>query len=140
VSFFRVLLIFLLGGAVALGGQYVLRQNEETKAPSAGTPTVEGNLPDDPSDPPVVWLEGVVEELEPTSLTLREGQGPRIRIRRFEGGATHFLRLGAGGWRELPEPEVDGLGPGDQACVEALLDGRTLFALRIFLGARCGPA
>jgi hypothetical protein len=88
----------------------------------------------------VVWLEGVVEELEPTSLTLREGQGPRIRIRRFEEGATHFLRLGAGGWRELSEPEVDGLGPGDQACVEALLDGRTLFALRIFLGARCGPA
>jgi hypothetical protein len=82
----------------------------------------------------------VVEELEPTSLTVREGQGPRIRIRRFEGGATHFLRLGAGRWRELSEPEVDGLGPGDQACVEALLDGRTLFALRIFLGARCGPA
>jgi hypothetical protein len=140
VSFFRVLLIFVLGGAVALGGQYFLRENEEPQAPAVVAPTIRGNLPDDPSDPPVVWLEGVVEELEPTSLTLREGQGPLVRIRRFEEGATDFLRLDAGTWRELAESEVDSLGPGDQACIETLLDGRTFFALRVFLGARCGPA
>jgi hypothetical protein len=140
LSFFRVLLIFVLGGAVALGGQYMLRQNEEPQPPTGEVPTIRGNLPDDPSDPPVVWLEGVVEELEPTSLMLREGQGPRIRIRRFEEGATDFLQLEAGTWRELAEPEVDGLSPGDQACIETLLDGRTFFALRVFVGARCGPA
>jgi hypothetical protein len=140
VSFSRVLLVFLLGGAVALGGEYALRHRQEPPPPTGGIATIRGNVPNSPSDPPVVWLEGTVEDLDPSSLTLREGQGPRIRIRRFEEGATDFLRVEEGAWRELADQEVEILGVGGQACVEALLDGRTLFALRVFLGARCGPA
>jgi hypothetical protein len=141
VSFFRVLLIFALGGAVALGAQYALREQDAIQAPrSQQEPTISTNLPGSPTDPPVVWLEGVIEELDASSLALREGEGPTIDIRRFEEGATDFLRLVNGTWREVPDGEVEGVAAGGQACVETLLDGRTFFALRIFLGARCGPA
>lgn len=136
---FRTLLVFVLGGAVALGAEYALRHREQP-AEDRGTPVVSANLPDDPGDPPIVWLEGLIEELETAEMTLREGEGPTITIRRFEEGATDFLRLTGGRWRQLRTSEVDGLPPGQQACVETLLDGRTFFALRVFVGARCGPA
>ena len=141
MSFFRVLLIFALGGAVALGAQYALREQDATQAPrSQQEPTISTNLPGSPTDPPVVWLEGVIEEVDSSGLSLREGEGPTIEIRRFQEGATDFLRLVNGAWREVPDAEVEGVAAGGQACVETLLDGRTFFALRIFLGARCGPA
>jgi hypothetical protein len=135
----RTLLVFVLGAAVALGAEYALRHRE---VPGEGqrTPVVSANLPDDPEDPPIVWLEGLIEELDAAEMTLREGEGPSITIRRFEEGATDFLRLTEGRWRELRTTEVDSLPPGQQACVETLLDGRTFFALRVFVGSRCGPA
>ena len=130
--------MFVLGAAVALGAEYALRHQEEEPAPS-DTPAVSANLPDDPEDPPVVWLEGVIEEVEPSQMSLREGEGPAVTIRRFGEGATDFLRLGDGRWRQLADSEVEGLPPNQPACVETLLDGRALFALRVFLGARCAP-
>jgi hypothetical protein len=141
MSFGRAILIMVLGAAVALGADYALRHRGEPVLPEeSAVPTVSSNLPDNPGDPPIAWLEGTIEELEASTLTLREGEGPSIPIRRFEEGATDFLRLVDGSWRQLTEAEVEQLGPGGRACVEALLDGRTFFALRIFLGASCGPA
>lgn len=142
MSLGRALLILLLGAGVALGAEYALRHQEGARnaPPASQVPTISTNLPGNPTDPPVVWLEGVIEELDSSTLALREGQGPTVEIRRFEEGATDFLRLVDGRWREVPEAEVDGVAAGGQACVETLLDGRTFFALRIFLGARCGPA
>jgi hypothetical protein len=134
----RTFLVFLLGAAVALGAEYALRHQDEGSGRST-TPTVTANLPDDPQDPPVVWLEGVIEEVEASQMMLQEGDGPTVTIRRFGEGATDFLRLADERWRQLAESEVEGLPPGQQACVETLLDGRTFFALRVFLGARCAP-
>jgi hypothetical protein len=136
---FRTLLVFLLGAAVAIGAEYALR-HREGPTEDRGTPVVSANLPDDPGDPPIVWLEGLIEGLDAAEMTLREGEGPTITIRRFEEGATDFLRLTGGRWRQLRTTEIDGLPPDQQACVETLLDGRTFFALRVFVGARCGPA
>jgi hypothetical protein len=139
VSFFRALFILALGAAVALAVEYYYRHREPEPVADV-VPTIAGNLPDDPEDPPVVWLEGSIEGLDASHLSLREGTGPTIQIRRFQGGATDFLRLGTGGWRPLTAGEVDSVESGQQACVETLLDGRAFFALRVFLGARCGPA
>ena len=139
MGFFRTLLVFALGAGVALGAQYALRDRAGTSS-NPEVPVVSGNLPDDPGDPPVVWLEGEIEGLDGAQLSLREGEGPSIDIRRFEEGATHFLRLREGQWRELTTAEVGELQAGQEACVETLLDGRTFFALRVFVGARCGPA
>lgn len=136
---FRTLLVFLLGAAVAIGAEYALR-HREGPTEDRGRPVVSANLPDDPGDPPIVWLEGLIEGLDAAEMTLREGEGPTITIRRFEEGATDFLRLTGGRWRQLRTTEIDGLPPDQQACVETLLDGRTFFALRVFVGARCGPA
>ena len=138
MSLVRALLIFVLGAAAALGASYALRDDRPQEV-SQAAPTVPANLPDDPGDPPVTWLEGVIEELQPSHLELREGQGPTIDVRRFAQGATTFLGQEAGRWRELTTAEVDGLDLGRQVCVETLLDGRTFFALRVFVGARCGP-
>jgi hypothetical protein len=111
--------------------------------PDGGTfPTVSENEPG-PDDPPIVWIAGILEVLEEGQLALREGrqgQGPRIRLERLAEGATDFYRLEAEAWTELSPEEVDLLQVGEPACVEALLDGGTFLALRVFLGSSCGPA
>jgi hypothetical protein len=139
VGFFRTLLVFALGAGVALGSQYALRNREASEEAPHG-PVVSANLPDDPGDPPVVWMEGVIQGVDGSGLALREGQGPTVDIRRFEEGATHFLQLSDGVWRELTAAEVGSIQAGQSVCVETLLDRRTFFALRVFVGARCGPA
>lgn len=116
------------GGAIALT---VLAPEPVERAERP--PDIEQNVPG-PGDPPVVWLTGTLESVTETELTLREGEGPAIRLERFAAGATRFLRLREGGWEE-----VAGGGAGDPACVETLLDGETFLALRVFLGAGCGP-
>jgi hypothetical protein len=90
-----------------------------------------------------VWIAGTLEVLEQSHLAVREGsqaEGPRIRLERLAGGATDFYRLEGGGWRELSMEEVDLLDVGDRTCVEALLDGPTFLALRVFLDSSCGPS
>jgi hypothetical protein len=96
-----------------------------------------------PGDPPVVWVAGTLETVDQGHLALREGRqrkGPRIRLERLGEGATGFYRLDGDVWRELSPEEVSELDAGETACVEALLDGRTLLALRVFLGSSCGPS
>lgn len=93
-----------------------------------------------PGDPPLVWLEGTLESISDSELAVREGQGPRLVIQRFAAGATEFFLRQGDGWRELPTEETASISPGGRACVEALLDGRTFLALRVFLDAGCGPA
>jgi hypothetical protein len=105
-------------------------------------PPVSQNEPG-PGDPPIVWIAGTLEVLERGHLDIREGsegEGPRIRLERLAEGATDFYRLEAGGWRELSAGEADLLEVGTRACVEALLDGRTFLALRVFVDSSCGPS
>lgn len=87
----------------------------------------------------MVWIDGEIQDLTAARVTIRDGRGPEVRLRRFAGGATSFLRLEQGRWRALEAGEITALGTGRQACVESLLDGRTLLALRVFLGVECGP-
>lgn len=131
----RGLLLLALGAAAAVAADRVVLQRDESTALPGWETTEPG-----PDDPPLVWLSGTIEELDASELTLREGQGPILELERLAEGATAFLAVDAGRWRELAAGEVDLLEPGSAACVETLMDGRTLLALRVFLGTRCGPA
>jgi hypothetical protein len=117
-------------------------RSQEPEAPGRPLPTISQNEPG-AGDPPVVWIGGILEVVEQGQLAVREGsqgQGPRIRLERLAQGATDFYRLETGGWRELSPDEADLIQVGDRVCVEALLDGRTFLALRVFLGSSCGPS
>jgi hypothetical protein len=134
----RVPVILAAAVAVVLGAC----RSPEPASPGPTLPTVTQNEPG-AGDPPVVWIGGTLEVLERGHVAIREGtggEGPRIRLERLAGGATDFYRLDGEVWRELSPEEVDLLNVGEPACVEALLDGQTLLALRVFLEASCGPS
>lgn len=135
----RFPLIPALAIAVAVGGGYLALQGE-TEITSGSGPEVPKVEPQ-PGGPPVVWLSGSLEEIAGSFLTIREGEGASIRLHRLAAGASRFLRVSDGRWRELSLKEADQIQVGERACAEALLDGTTFVALRIFLGAAgCGPA
>jgi hypothetical protein len=134
----RIPLVLAAALAVALGA---CRSPE----PAPPGPTLPGVTQNEPGagDPPVVWVAGTLEVLEPGHLAIREGsrsEGPRIRLERLAEGATDFYRLDGEVWRELSTEQVDLLEVGERACVEALLDGQTFLALRVFLDSSCGPS
>jgi hypothetical protein len=136
VTWLRALLLIAVGAAVAVSAdRLVLRPTTSEEAPPPVSETEPG-----PGDPPLVWLDGTIETISDSALAVREGQGPRIRVERFAAGATTFLRQDGDGWSELSTGEVEALEAGQQACVEALLDGETFLALRVFVGTGCGPA
>jgi hypothetical protein len=85
-----------------------------------------------------VWVGGEITELRPDGLEVRESFGSVVTLRRLGGSATSFLHVVDGAWRSA-DPRADAT-VGTPACVETLMDGQTLLALRVFLGAECGPA
>jgi hypothetical protein len=97
-------------------------------------PTPSQNL--GPSEPPVVWIGGTIQKVTPVALVVRGAAGSTVAVRRLRG-ATSFFRVSGGEWVRL----ATGAGPrvGQEACVETLLDQPTMVALRVFLGAACGP-
>lgn len=136
MTWLRVLVLMALGAAAAVSlDRLVLRPTVS----EGGSPPVSQSEPG-PGDPPLVWLDGTLETISDSELAVREGQGPRIVVERFAAGATAFLRRDGDEWRELSTEELVALEPGEPACVEALLDGETFLALRVFLAADCGPA
>jgi hypothetical protein len=137
VTFVRALLLLALGAGAAVAVDRLVL--EETSSTDQVPPPVSGSQPG-PGDPPVVWLDGTLERITESELVVRVGRGPRIEVERFAAGATRFLRLGEGGWVELPAEEVDAVQSGGRACLETLLDGRTFLAIRVFLSTGCGPA
>lgn len=104
-----------------------------------GLPPIERNEPQ-PGDPPVVWVSGTLDSVSDEALLVRDEEGPRVHVERFAAGATRFLRPRAGEWRELTARKVSALESGDLVCVEAILDSGAFLAVRVFLGAECGPA
>ena len=58
-------------------------------------------------------------------------------LKRLGQGATVVFRASGGAWVRI-DPDT-GLDQGEQACMETLLSGHNLLALRVFLGADCGP-
>lgn len=122
----------------AAAGYFALRNG--TEVTSGFVPSVLQIEPQ-PGGPPVVWVAGTLEELADSLLTIREGEGASIQLQRLAPGASRFLRVRNGQWRELSQEETGQIRAGERVCAEALLDGTTFVALRVFLGAAgCGPA
>ena len=69
---------------------------------------------------------------------MREAFGSVVKLQRLGQGATTFFEVSGGRWAEVPDGAT--IEAGQLACVETLLNGPTLLALRVFLGASCGPA
>lgn len=88
--------------------------------------------------PPTVWIGGTLTAVEAGTITLREGSGTRVSLDRLGDGATAFFEVRASAWVALPRgAPIAAEGP---ACVETLLAGQTMLALRVFLGTECGPS
>jgi hypothetical protein len=90
-----------------------------------------------PRQPPTVWVGGEITELKASRLELKEASGSVLTLRRLGRNATSFFRVSQGTWERLPPGAEVQLG--SSACVETLMDGQNLLALRVFLGADCGP-
>jgi hypothetical protein len=135
----RLLSAVVLIAMGAAGAIAVDRLVLEPSPTASGAAPVTGSEPA-PGSPPLVWLEGTMEEVSEGSLSVREGQGALVELERAAAGATRVFRLDDERWAELPDQEAGELEGGPRVCVEALLDGGTLLALRVFLDAGCGPA
>jgi hypothetical protein len=89
------------------------------------------------STPPVVWLGGTVQEVTADQMRLVQGDGAIVALQRLAEGATGFYRVVGDAWQKLGA-QTD-VGAGQAACIETLMDGTNLVAIRVFLGAACGP-
>ncbi len=135
----RFLVILMLAFTVAVGvGFFAVRRGTQlASGPVPAVPQVEPP----PGGPPVIWVAGTVRQVAESEITIQNGEGASIRLQRLAAGASRFLRLTNGRWREVSTEETDGIRVGERACAEALLDGATFVALRVFVGALgCGPA
>ena len=135
----RLLSAVLLIAVGAAGAIAVDRVVLEPSPTASEVPPVTGSEPA-PGSPPLVWLEGTMEDVSEGSLSVREGQGAVVELERAVAGATEVFRLEDRQWAVLSDQEAAGVEAGQQVCVEALLDEGTLLALRVFLEAGCGPA
>jgi hypothetical protein len=107
------------------------------------SPTLLPPLPADsaeagPGQPPIIWVGGILIEVAVDRLVLQEAMGPTVTLKRLGRGATAIYRASSARWERLASTVR--IGTGEEACVETALDGRNLLALRVFLGAACGPA
>ena len=136
VTFFRAILLIAVAAAAAVAVDRLVLDPSPTVS---GAPGVARSDPA-PGSPPLVWLDGTMERIDESSLAIREGEGSRVDLERGAAGGTRFFRLDGETWGVLSEEEAATVDAGQPVCVEALLDGRNLLALRVFLGAGCGPA
>jgi hypothetical protein len=134
------ILILLVGCSTPLASHE--RRSPAPTASPTDLVTNRGPLPPIPSESgsgqaPVIWVGGTVTDITDRQLALKEALGPRVTLKRLGQDATAFFRVAGELWKRVEGSEV---GKGDQACVETLLDGENLLALRVFLGVDCGPA
>lgn len=129
------LLLLAIGAAGAIAADRLLVDGVE---PLSGTPPIERTEPG-PDDPPLVWIGGSLEDVSESQLILRDGDGPRVSIERFSADATRFFEPEEGDWRELGIEEIASIPPGEEACIEALVDRETFLAIRVFLERTCAP-
>ena len=90
-----------------------------------------------PSEPPLIWVGGALVSVSSKRLRIREPVGSTVTLKRLAGDATSFYRVLGGRWVVLSASER--IATGQPACVQTLMDGTNLLALRVFLGASCGP-
>jgi hypothetical protein len=106
---------------------------EQLPRPSAGVPSVV------PSQEPLVWVSGQSVKVSPSRLAIVENGGSKAIVYRLAAGTTKFFVLHQGRFESMPDAEALLVRTGTPICVESLLDGRRLLALRVFVGAACGP-
>jgi hypothetical protein len=126
--------------ATALGGLGACSSpSSGPTAPASGVPPVPSlsttNL--GPSEPPLIWVGGMLVSVGSKRLRIREPVGSTVTLKRLAGGATSFFRVRAGRWVALAPSER--IPTGQPACVQTLMDGTNLLALRVFVGSDCGP-
>jgi hypothetical protein len=92
----------------------------------------------DPSAPPVVYIGGLLTDVAADRIEVQEPSGRVVAIQRLSQGATVFFRVAGSAWARLPTSAP--VPTGQPTCVETLMDGSNLLALRVFLGADCGPS
>jgi hypothetical protein len=68
---------------------------------------------------------------------LLEGSGSLVVLQRLGMGTTAFFEVAEGRWVKLDDAAA--VEEGQRVCVETLMDGSSLLALRVFLEAGCGP-
>jgi hypothetical protein len=85
----------------------------------------------------VAWISGTVGHVNDAELRIEEPSGPDVTVRLLGSGATTFYAVAAGSWNAVGPGVV---ATGEPACVEALLTSGAPLALRVFLGATCGPS
>ena len=108
--------------------------------PRSGLPPVP-SLPREsagPGEPQLVWIGGTLSRVDAAHIVVTEAAGPVVTLTRLAQGATAFFRASGGAWRRLTDQAP--VEAGQLACVQTLMDGSNLLAIRVFLGADCGPA
>ena len=136
MTLFRAIILVALGAAAALAVDRLVLAPEPV---GSDAPAVDRS-DRAPGSPPLVWLGGTLEGVSQASVAVREGGGPRVELERAAAGATRFYELDGDRWATLAEEDTGAVEAGQEVCVEALLDGSNLLALRVFLGSTCGPA
>jgi len=84
-----------------------------------------------------VWISGTIGEGDASHLAIIEPYGSTVNVQVLGAGATTFHAAEAGAWVTVDPGQAS---PGQPACIEALLTERTVLAVRVFLGAQCGPS
>jgi len=129
------LLLLGIGAAGAVAADRALLSDVE---PLTGSPPIERTEPGE-GDPALVWVDGSLEDVGEDQLILVQGDGPRVVVERFAGQATRFFQPDGGSWREMSREEVGRIRAGEDACIEALVDGEAFLAIRVFLERLCAP-
>lgn len=91
-----------------------------------------------PSQPPLIWVGGTLTSVTADRLEITEPLGSVVRLARLGDGATAFFVVQAAAWHRLAATTP--IDTGASVCAQTLMDGANLLALRVFLGAQCGPA
>ena len=136
MRFVRALMLLGIGAVAAVATDRLLVR---PVTPTSGSPAVE-RTERGPTDPPLVWIGGSLQEVGPDQLILHDGEGPPITLERFAGGATRFYQPDGARWRELSAGEIETTATGADACIEALADDQAFLAIRVFLDRTCAPA
>jgi hypothetical protein len=92
-----------------------------------------------PGQPPVVWVSGQTATVTPHRVNVIEEPGSRLSIRRLAEGATKFFRQDSDRWVLMTSDDIQLVDVGTPVCVESLLDRNHYLAIRVFVGAACGP-
>ncbi len=125
--------MFLVAVTTMAGCSHPTPVVQQLPRPSSGVPSIV------PSQGALVWVSGQAVAVSPSRITIVEGSGSKAVVHRLAEGTTKFFVLHEGRFESMAESDARLVRPGTPVCVESLLDVRRLIALRVFVGAACGP-